>query len=348
MNQKVYESTILRSNFIVRAIPISYLKKLDDMGKWEVGKFIKIIGYFFRLFYELVFFRPRFVYFQISPHGIAFYRDLLFIVLIKIFHVKIVFHLHGKGLKDNAKKYRIRKLYTFSFRGEDVICLSNLLTYDVNGFFKGKIHIVNNGIPDISNRNLQLHDKSNQKIINILYLSNLIKSKGILDFLNALEILKQEGYSFKANVVGAESDLTQEELIEIIRNKRLEENICYLGAKYGEEKEKIFSNSNVLVFPTKNDVWGNVILEAMQHSIPVIATIEGAIPEIIDDGVTGYLVEKNCPHNITDKLIRLIKNPEHCKAMGREGRKKYKEKYTLSVFEQNMKNVFNDVLDNLI
>jgi glycosyltransferase involved in cell wall biosynthesis len=347
MNQQVYESVLLRTAFLIRAIPISYMKKLDEMGKWQFGKLLKIIEIFVKLFYELVFYRPRFVYFQISPHGYAFYRDLLFITLIKLFRVKILYHLHGKGMKEHVKSKKKHRLYTFAFRGEDVICLSVLLKDDIDDFFKGKIYIVNNGIPDVHIVNRNKEEKPEPKKIRILYLSNLIRSKGILDFIDALEILKNQGVSYRAEIVGTEADVTIEELQGLIAQKNLEAYVIYHGSKYGKEKDEIIAYSNILVFPTKNDVWGNVILEAMQFSVPVIATIEGAIPEIVDDGITGYLVEKNAPQQIAEKLRFLIDNPEQRIAMGKAGKKKFEEKYTLAIFEQNMKNVFEEVIHTI-
>jgi len=60
--------------------------------------------------------------------------------------------------------------------------------------------------------------------------------------------------------------------------------------------------------------------------------------------ITGFLVEKNNPIELADKIEVLINNPDLRKQMGEAGRKKFFEKYTLEVFEQNMKNVFDDIL----
>jgi len=85
----------------------------------------------------------------------------------------------------------------------------------------------------------------------------------------------------------------------------------------------------------------------MQFGLPVIATIEGAIPEIIDDVITGFLVEKNSPDQIADKIEIFVKNPSLIESMGKAARKKYEEKYTLEIFEKNMKEVFDKVLQEV-
>ena len=63
----------------------------------------------------------------------------------------------------------------------------------------------------------------------------------------------------------------------------------------------------MLVFPTfyYNETMGLVLLEAMQAGLPVIATRRGSIPEIIQDGVNGFLVEEQNAADLADKILRL-------------------------------------------
>lgn len=346
MNKRVLDSKLLNSNFNIRSIEISYANDVAELGSFKFRKVLKIISVFVRLLEELTIHRPQFVYFQISPLNLAFYRDLIYVVLIKLFNVKIVYHMRGKGIKYAARKYWQKRLYQFAFHDSDIICLSNLLAYDIEDVSSGKIHIVNNGIPDNIPKSQGRLTKHNN-VIKILFLSNLLKSKGILDFIESLLILKSRGCEFKGIIIGAEGDLSSSELKDEINSKNLFNEIEYLGPKYGIEKELIINDMDILLFPTKNDIWGNVILEMMQHGKPVIATSEGAIPEIIDDGITGFLVDKNCPDQIADKLQRLITNPEMRESMGKAGRKKYEEKYTLKIFEENLKKVFEEIMNEI-
>ncbi len=53
-----------------------------------------------------------------------------------------------------------------------------------------------------------------------------------------------------------------------------------------------------------------VLLEAMQYSLPVVSTPEGAIPDVVDDGVTGFLVPQRDTSALADKLEVLIKDPD--------------------------------------
>jgi glycosyltransferase involved in cell wall biosynthesis len=346
MNKQVLDSELLIKNFNIRSIQISYVNNIKELGKYNIRKFIRFCRIFIVLNYECIFHRPHFVYFQISHLGIPFYRDLIFVLFLKLFKIKIVYHLHGKGIKEKVENKLSKTLYRFAFRRSEIICLSLLLVNDIEDVFKGNVHIISNGIPDnagvniLSSRLKVSHDK-----ILFLFLSNLIISKGILDFLESLKILSDKNVNFEAIIVGAESDFTSRDLDDKLKEFKLDNKVVYLGPKYGEEKEKILLMCDVLVFPTKNDVFGNVILEAMEFGLPVIATREGAIPEIIDDEVTGFLVEKNNPSQISEKLEMFINAPSLCKTMGAAGRDKFLKKYTLDLYESNLKDIFNKILD---
>jgi glycosyltransferase involved in cell wall biosynthesis len=350
MNKRVHDSKLLRKHFDIRSICISYSNSVLEMGNLSFKKILKIMSVFLSLLRELIFHKPELIYFQISPLRLGFYRDMIFVFLIKMFKVKIVYHLRAKGIRDQSANHLWKKkLYEFAFKGEDIICLSYLLTYDVRDVHKSRIYIVNNGLPDIDKRYRKNRNDSFGKEARVLYLSNLIRSKGIEDYIESLAVLERKGISFRGIIIGADADMTGKDLIKLIKSKKLETKIEYLGKKYDSEKFDILNKADIMVFPTKmkHECFPGVAIEGMQFSIPVIATKEAALPDIIDDGVNGFLVSINSPDQIAEKLEILINDQELCQSMGRAGRKKYEEKYTFECFEQNMKKVFNDVLKRL-
>ena len=81
----------------------------------------------------------------------------------------------------------------------------------------------------------------------------------------------------------------------------------------------------------------------MLFKLPVISTSEGAIPDIIDDNETGYLVNKQDSVDLANKIQQLIENPSLRKSMGRKGKEKFEREYTLSRFEQNMTEILTKI-----
>ena len=115
--------------------------------------------------------------------------------------------------------------------------------------------------------------------------------------------------------------------------------VNYWGRRYGGEKDMFWKDADIFVFPTyyHNECFPLVILEAMEQGVPVISTNEGGIPDIIDNGNSGYTVEKNNPSSLASAIERLLKEPELCKSMGQAGRKLFEEKFTEELFEKRLK-----------
>lgn len=210
MNQRVLNSIVLRDNFNISSICISYSKTISDLGSINFSKLIIFFKIFLRLFNELFFHRPNLVYFQISPTGFVFIRELFFVSVIKLFKIKIVYHLHGKGIQAEVQSKIKKVLYKFVFNNTEFICISNLLKNDIDGVFSGNIHIVNNGVPDIPREFLELSKSTKNSVPKILFLSNLLHSKGIIDFLDSLKIISKKKLVFSAIIIGAEGNLTKE------------------------------------------------------------------------------------------------------------------------------------------
>ena len=82
----------------------------------------------------------------------------------------------------------------------------------------------------------------------------------------------------------------------------------------------------------------------MMFGLPVISTDEGGIPDIVKDGETGFIVDKQNPKKLAEKIKHLIDNPEKASLMGEKGKEKFKREYTLSHFEQNMIEILAKIL----
>ena len=184
------------------------------------------------------------------------------------------------------------------------------------------------------------------RVPRLLFLSNLIESKGVFVLLDALKILKDKGYSFICDFVGGETkEIDAKRFSDEVEKRGLNEIALYHGRKYGEEKETAFEQSDVFVFPTyyPNETFGLVNLEAMSHKKPVVSTNEGGIPDVIKDGENGLIAERKDSESLAQCIGRLLDSEELRQRMGEDGYKKLKEAFTEEKFEANLLQIVNEI-----
>ena len=356
MGQIIKESKPINETFSCAYINLSTSRTLDEVGERtfkKVGRYLSII---IKVIKQLLLNRPQLCYIAIAVRGPAFKKDAFIAFIVKLFGVKIIYHFHNKGISTNQHKIIYNILYKCVFKNTRGILLSEYLYDDIKKYFpKDRIFICPNGISDIHATKENEDEDENEKSLNspikspveILFLSNLIKSKGVFILLEACKILHQKEIPFKCTFVGAEGNISSGEFQQKVEELNLSEQVKYVGKKYGSDKEEAYVKSDIFVFPTyyNLETFGLVNLEAMQHSLPVISTPEGGIPDVVENGVTGYLVPQKNVIALAEKIAYLILNPQLREKMGKAGREKYEKEFTLEIFENKLLSIFRQVID---
>ena len=343
VNRSIKESKKINDTFDIDYLPLHFSKKIERLRKFGLLKHFKVFMYSYLIFFKLLLNKYDLVYFTLTPVGNAFYRDILFVSIMKLFCVKRVYHLHGKGVETFSNVGINNYLYKYVFSNAKIILLSERLYQDIRKYAeKEKCFFLANGINvERRNRPIVAYNKDESRSIKLLYLSTLYEQKGIIDFLAAINVLKWDcGLKVKASVAGEFGPgFTQDEFWSIVKQYRIESEITYFGGVYGSDKQELYETSDIFVFPSHNECFPIVILEAMGYGLPVIATYDGAIPEIIENGTNGFLVEKYNPNEIANK-IRDLTSDHMCRVgMSRANIIKFQERYTFESFENNFINI---------
>ena len=345
VNNFVVSSKFIQSKYQCQTVALRFGDNLKDIGKPSFKKLGLLISTLIKLLGKLIFFRPHLVYFTIAPAGAAFYRDFLFAMLIKFFRRRLLLHIHGKGFYEGSKK---SKFYGYLcrtiFRNTYCIHLTESLKHDVPFSNIQKRYIVPNGIPEVNTNSIRRKVKSD--IAHLLYISNYVKAKGILDLIDAIERVIRHNTRFHLRLVGKPFDLTMNYLNDYIGKKGLSSYITVCGPKYDEAKYQELNHADLFIFPTyyTNEAFPLVLLEAFDFGLPCITTTQGGIPDIVKNGVTGLLVLPRNIESLADHIILLLNDVELLNKMGKNAKEQFLEKYTLPVFEKNLADVFDDVL----
>ncbi|SMC62847.1 glycosyltransferase family 4 protein [Cellulophaga tyrosinoxydans] len=331
----IRDSKIINSTFTTKFIDLGTSASIQEIGKNGVKKWMRFLKIFKETITSLLVFRPKLVYMTLNSHGNGFYKDCLVVLILKIFRTNIIYHFHNKGVADYQDKWFDHLLYLLVLKNEKVILTSPYLYYDIKKYVKEKnVYYCPNGIPIIDD-SPSLIKKDNDKV-RLLFLSNLLKFKGLFVLVDACKILKTRKVVFQSVVVGGEGDISKEEFENIIKQNNISDVLFYVGRKYNEEKAAEFKNADIFVHPTLDDCAPIVLLEAMQFSLPMVSTFEGGIPDIIQEGKSGFLVQKNDATSLADKIEILINDELLREEMGAYANKRYATHHTLAVFEENL------------
>lgn len=350
VSQSIKESSVLNGAFEMDFVNLSTSRRMEEIDKRSWGLLLRKAGRFAASYlltlWRLATRRYDLCYLAITCHGVGFLKDAPFVLLCKLFGRKVVIHQHNKGMAKDVDRPIYRWLLPMVYRHTKVILLSWRLYVDIEKVVKREqVMICPNGIPDTncSKTSVERHND----VSHILFLSNLILSKGVLVLLDALKILKERGYRFVCDFVGGETkELNGRRFAHEIETRGLDGIALYHGRKYGKDKEDFLQMADMLVFPTYyfNECFPLVILEAMMYGLPVISTDEGGIRDEVKDGKNGFVVKPHDAVALADAIQRLLDDKDARQTMGAEGRRMFKEQFTMECFENNIKGILNDCI----
>lgn len=355
VSQYIKDSELIRGELACDFVNLSTSRRMDEIGKGGVKKLLRFVGSFFVLFYKLLVHRYDLCYLAITCYGVGFLKDAPFVLLCKLFGRKVVIHQHNKGMSGCIERWPYRWLIPCVYKRTRVILLSWYLYPDIEKAVKREqVVICPNGIPEtVCGERLVASEDNVERgsgaccsspTVNLLFLSNLIPSKGVYVLLDACKILKDKGLNFHCNFVGGESkEINRSVFEQAVRERRLDDCVTYHGPKYGDDKERYWQMADVFVLPTYNETFGLVIVEAMQYRLPIVSTDEGGIPDVVIDGQNGFICKRKDAVSLANALERLIVDEALRNRMGEKGYRIYQEKFTLSCFEQRFTEILREM-----
>lgn len=149
------------------------------------------------------------------------------------------------------------------------------------------------------------------------YVGRLSFEKNIDLVIKAFQIIDKKGIDFSLKIVG--NGPARKYLEGMTKRYDLEPKIKFTGEIYGNALRKIYRENDVFVTASTMETLGMSILEALASGIPVIAARKYAVPDIVRDGINGYLAEPYSAESFSEAIIKVIKNKSRIPHFGRQG-----------------------------
>lgn len=184
-----------------------------------------------------------------------------------------------------------------------------------------------------TNRFYQKHS-INSRDKEIGYVGGIDKRKGVLKLIECVETGSIEFSKLKIGGSGPLKDTVEKRVDEI-------NNIEYKGYIPDSELPNFYNSIQLLVLPTKSEGLPNVALEAMACGTPVLAPPVGGLPDLIEDGINGFLMNKNSPKGIQEGINRAA-NAENLNGIGMNALKTIENNYTFRDAVCRYKNILSN------
>jgi glycosyltransferase involved in cell wall biosynthesis len=172
--------------------------------------------------------------------------------------------------------------------------------------------------------------------IRIGFLARFTADKDPLTLLRAIVHLRRQGVPVQLAMCGGGE--LEDDLRAAIGSLRLGALVC-LG-KPVERVAEFFSAIDVLCLPSRSEGMPLVVLEAMSHGLPVVATRVGAVPLEVQDGVTGLLAEPGDDRGLAEQLSWMWRHPLERRQMGRQGRLRARRRFSLERMARRVESVY--------
>lgn len=270
-------------------------------------------------FLFVLFFRRRIkiVHIHTSQHK-SFMRSNVFMNLAKMFHKKLVLHIHGGGFKDYY--YEKTNYVTRNLKKCDVIIVLSQEWKDFLNSVGFDCVIVENVITEPVVRDVP-HDN----MVHFLFLGLIRQLKGIYDLVEMIAEHKDELRGKMILHVGGNGETSV--LVNMIKDLDVEDIVKFEGWVTDEKKIDLMNKCKVYILPSYVEGLPLSILEAMSYNMAIISTRVGGIPSLVNDGENGFLFEPGDKNAIYSSVKTLVYNKELLLSMGKDNSKKVVDFY---------------------
>ncbi|GGP06536.1 glycosyl transferase [Cloacibacterium rupense] len=342
---------------------LSIYKDFKDKRISGNFSFIKLLDNFFLTFKyigALVANPGAKIYINTAQSKVGFIRNSIFIYLGKLFNRKVVGHQFGANYENfyNSQPRWFKKIIKKTLDKTDVFIVEGDYTKNQMSFVKNyQEHVVSipNGLPEKIDVSKILPKKINENDeIRLLYLSNLIESKGYWDVLEAVKILNSQ-YNIKLKAIfagkflGDVDDTIAQNANEAkklfflkLNEYGLQDIVEYYEGLYSVKKAEAFMHSHFFILPSYycNEGQPVSVLEAIAYGCVPIVTEYRLIPLMVNKK-NGFFVPKKSPNEIANKIFWCIENTEEYNKKSKNGIDFFNSNFTAELYIDKIFNLIN-------
>ncbi|MBP2097443.1 glycosyltransferase family 4 protein [Enterococcus rivorum] len=280
--------------------------------------------------------KPDILHIHVAQYG-SFYRKSLYLMLGKMFKLKIILHMHGSQFEKFYEKGSVfRKKYVqYVLNKADIlVVLSESWKEFYSQITTKNIEVIKNCV-SVPQKNLY-----NKEAKDIIFFGNIGERKGVYDILDIASALQTEIPETSICLYG-NGDIVK--IKKIITEGHLE-NVIVKSWVSEEDKPAIYRKAMMHILPSYQEGLPMAILETMAQGIPNISTFVGGIPELIENRKNGVLIRPGKQEDLKEAIIELANNKAMRVAYSEESFKTIENQFSINNQKSLFYKIYNDLM----
>lgn len=275
------------------------------------------------------------VHFHVSVRG-SFYRKFMLYLLARVFGKKTIFHLHAGNFQhfwSNGGWLMRHAVSRFVGGADAAVAVSSAIAAELE-VYRGNDHglyvIGNTACHAEAMAGMALHEspcvKRSDSSPYVAFVGRFTEGKGIDELLRATALLNSQGLKIELRLAGA-GEL--ERWSRAAHSYGVSDQVRFVGWLQGDEKLRFYRDAALFCMPSHFEAFGISTLEAMLMGRPVIGTQVGGFLDLVEEGVTGYLVRCGEVEALAERIRHLVQRPDIAHAMGQAAVSRAMSRYSV-------------------
>jgi glycosyltransferase involved in cell wall biosynthesis len=223
---------------------------------------------------------------------------------------------------------------------------------EIEGVPEAKTRFIPNGIPKpstsepSSDLRAELGIGADQPVIGVVAVMRPQKALDVL--VRAAESIREQLPNLRVLVVGGGGGRGEErgtdyaqDIHSLAADLGLEETVDFLGPR--DDVPDVLAALDVAVLSSDYEGSPISILEYMEAGKPVVATRVGGVPDLVEDGVTGVLVDRQDPEALAEAVVGLLRDPDRARSMGEAGRRRRREEFSIEASVRRVEALYEEL-----
>lgn len=306
------------------------------------GKILRLLASPLLLAAAIVFRHASIVHINTSMNPGAYWRDLAYLFVAKMLGAHVVYQVHGGKLPEKffAGSRLLTRFLRWTLRLPDrivVLAQAELLAYRLFVPLQD-VMALPNGIDVRPYAALPTVQSAHDSPLRLVYIGRIAREKGLYETLQGMRLACELGVDTRLVIAGHGSE--EPRLRRYAQALGIAPRVCFAGPVFGPDKVKLLAGADAMVLPSYSEGLPYALLESMAGGVPVIATPVGAIPDVVTDGIHGFLVPPRDGKAIAEALAVLAGDRDRLSWMSRACRRRIRAAFSIDRLSRELALVY--------